>query len=383
MKAHPRLPQSAVLAAEMARHSPGRFIATVLGVGVAFFLAAAQFGLLVGWIHTNTALIRHARVDLWLIAGQAPAWDYGTAIPRQRIYQARSVPGVDWAEGLFMAWNTWQRADGRQVNVELVGLDKSNVGGPWELESGTLECVHRGQTVVLDELYQDALGVPGLGGSYEMYGERVTVGGISRGVRTFTASPHVFTSIEQAIRYDKRYRDDEITYVLVRCAHGADIPAVQAEMRRRIPQVEVLTSREFAVRTVKYWMLGTGIGITVVVTAVLGLAVGAVITSQTLFATTQENLPHYATLLALGFRRRTLMAVVLTQSVAVGLVGAGLGSGLFFSASRASARTPIPLETTPVVYAALVAISVLTCVLASFISVRTIFNLDPVVVFRQ
>lgn len=62
------------------------------------------------------------------------------------------------------------------------------------------------------------------------------------------------------------------------------------------------------------------------------------ITSQTLFATTQENLPLYATLLALGFRRRTLTAVVLGQSVAVGLAGAVLGSALFFPASWASAR---------------------------------------------
>ncbi len=364
-------------------HRKTRLALTIMGVAVAFFLAAAQFGLLVGWIHTNIALLNHAGVDLWIIAEKAPAWDYGTAIPRQRIYQARSVPGVAWAEGLFMAWNTWQRPDGRRVNVELVGLDKSNVGGPWQLQAGTLDCVHRTQTVIVDELFQDDLGVAEMGGSFEMYGERVTVGGISRGVRTFTASPHIFTSIEQAIRYDKRYRDDEITYVLVRCVAGADVAAVQAEMRRRIPQVEVLTTREFAVRTAKYWMLGTGIGITVVITAVLGLAVGAVITSQTLFATTQENLPHYATLLALGFRRRTLTAVVLGQSVAVGLAGAVLGTAFFFPASWASARTPIPLETTPQVYAALVAVSLLTCVLASFISVRTIFNLDPVVVFRQ
>lgn len=118
--------------------------------------------------------------------------------------------------------------------------------------------------VVVDELFRDDLGVAEIGGSFEMYGERVTVGGISRGLRTFTASPHVFTSIEQAIRYDKRYRDDEVTYVLGRCGPGADMAAVQAEMRRNIPHVEVLTTWKFALRTAKYWMLGTGIGITAV-----------------------------------------------------------------------------------------------------------------------
>ena len=78
------------------------------------------------------------------------------------------------------------------------------------------------------------------------------MGGISRGVRTFTASPHVFTSIEQAIRYDNRYRDDEVTHVLVRCVPGADVAAVQMEMRRNIPHVEVLTTWKFALRTAKY-----------------------------------------------------------------------------------------------------------------------------------
>jgi hypothetical protein len=37
------------------------------------------------------------------MAEKTPAFDYGTAIPRNRIYQARSVPGAAWAEGMFLA----------------------------------------------------------------------------------------------------------------------------------------------------------------------------------------------------------------------------------------------------------------------------------------
>jgi putative ABC transport system permease protein len=317
------------------------------------------------------------------MAEQTPAFDYGTAIPQQRLYQSRSVPSVDWAEGLFMAWNIWQRGDGRRVNVELVGLDDSNVGGPWQMREGRIDAVHLPQTVLVDELYCDALGVHGVGENFEMIGERAIVGGIARGIRTFTASPFIFTSIKQAIRYDKRYRDDEITYVLARCAPGANIRAVQAEMRQRIPHVEVLTSREFSIRSVQYWMLQTGIGITVVITAGLGLGVGTAIISQTLFAITQDHLPNYATLLALGFRRSSLVAIVLVQSLMLGGAGVAAGSALFFPACAASARTPIPLETTPLVFGGLVAVSLLACVMASFISVRSIFRIDPVSVFRQ
>jgi putative ABC transport system permease protein len=202
-------------------------------------------------------------------------------------------------------------------------------------------------------------------------------------VRTFTASPFVFTTIEEAIRYDHRYRNDEVTFVMAKCARGADVRAVQADMRRRLPHVEVLTTREFAVRSARYWMLETGLGITVVITAALGLGVGAAVTSQTLYAITHEHLGNYATLLALGFRHHRLGAVVLTQSGVLGCAGIVLGAGLFAIASAVSARTPIPFETTPLVFAALVLVTLASCAGAAWLSLRSIFRIDPVEVFQK
>jgi putative ABC transport system permease protein len=48
------------LAWRMLWYNRPRFGFAVAGIAGAFFLAAAQFGLLVGWIGTITALIRHA-----------------------------------------------------------------------------------------------------------------------------------------------------------------------------------------------------------------------------------------------------------------------------------------------------------------------------------
>jgi putative ABC transport system permease protein len=374
--------EAAFLGKRMLLHKPGRFFATVIGVGIAFFLATAQFGLLVGWINTNTALIRHSGADLWVMAVQAPAFDYGTAIPRQRLYQARSIEGVEWTQPVFMAWNIWQRGDGRRVNIELVGVDRMYAAGPWMMSSGSLESIRRPNTVVVDELYLKTLGIGRLGESFEMIGERATIGGICRGIRTFTASPFVFTSVEQAIRYDKRYRDDEITYAVAGCRRGVAVGVVQSRMQRAMANVEVLTTHQFCVRSAKYWMLETGVGITVVITAFLGLAVATVITSQTLFAITHDHLPNYAALLALGFSRNTLLSIVLVQSVVLGACGIALGTLLFGCAAWASVRTPIPLETTPLVFALLVIGSFATSLLASLMSARAVFRVDPITVFR-
>jgi putative ABC transport system permease protein len=120
----------------MLTERPLRLGVTGAGIAVSFFLSMAQTGLLVGWSRTNAALIMNAGVDVWVMARRTPAYEFGTAIPRHRVYQVRGAEGVAWAEGLFTAWNVWQCPDGRRVNVEVVGLDDACAGGPWTMREG-------------------------------------------------------------------------------------------------------------------------------------------------------------------------------------------------------------------------------------------------------
>lgn len=370
------------VATQMLFHNHLRFTITVIGIAIAFFLAAAQIGLLVGWINTNSAIIRHSGADIWVMAEETRAFDYGTAIPRHRIQQVNSVPGVIWAEGLLMSWVTWQHPNGKRINVELVGLDNGHAGGPWHLIAGNIDSVEQPETVIIDELSYDVLGLRELGDEAEIEGNRAILGGVSTGVRTFTAAPFVFTSIENALSYSTYYQDDEISYVLAKIKADADPQKIRDLIGKEVSNIEVLTTDEFAERSVKYWMLETGVGITVIITAALGLLVGAVIMSQTLFAITQDHIGNYATLLALGFHQKTLRQIVLTQSLSLGGLGIIVGTVLFFIACNASARSPIPLETTPMVSMGLIVFSLLCCIAASWFSIRAIFKLDPVTVFH-
>lgn len=370
------------IALKMLWHNRGRFVSTVIGVSVAFFLSAAQIGLLVGWCNTTSAVVRHAGVDLWVMARQTSAFDYGTAIPKNRIYQVRSVSGVDSAEGMIMTWVFWKRPDGRNMSIELVGLDDGLRGGPWRMRRGTPAEALAPESIIVDELYCNALGVSNVGDEIEILGSRAVVRGLCQGVRTFTAAPFVFTSLASAVKYDPYYKEDQITYVLVRCAEGVSPAKVRDAIQSQVSAVEVLTTREFAVRTILYWMFETGVGITVVTTAILGLLVGTVITSQTLYAITQDHLEAYATLLAIGFGFEKLIAVVLWQATVLAAVGIAGGTLLFAITSLATAATPIPIETTPLVFAGVVVVNTLCCIAASLMSMRTVLRIDPVRVFH-
>ncbi len=107
-------------------------------------------------------------------------------------------------------------------------------------------------------------------------------------------------------------------------------------------------------------MLETGVGITVITTAALGIIVATVIISLTLYAITNDHLPNYATLLAIGFRRMQLGAIVLIQAVILGSVGILLGSIAFGRVSEITEATPIPIQTTPIVFA-MVFLALLGC----------------------
>jgi putative ABC transport system permease protein len=370
------------IALRMLLHRKARFAFTILGIGILFLLSAAQVGLLVGWFNTITAIVREAGVDVWVMAEQTPAFDYGTALPRNRIYQVRNVPGVAWAEGMYVDWSVWQRPDGRRVSVALVGLDRGSVGGPWSMQEGKVEDVHVPHSVIIDDLFLEALGIRAVGNEAELYGEKAVVRGISREIRTFTASPFVFTSMRTAVKYDKAYHADETTYVLVRCALGTSAGQLAQTIQAAVPAVEALTTWDFMWRSIAYWMLETDMGLTVILTAVLGILVSVVVTSQTLFTITQDHLSNYATLLALGFRRGQMLGGVVLQGLTLSGYGISLGSMAFLGLSRISARTPVPLETTPVVFTALVVLSVACCLLGAFLSIKTILRIDPIAVFR-
>lgn len=367
---------------KMLLHNRLRFFMTVVGIAMAFFLAAAQIGLLVGWINTNSAIINHTGVDIWLMAKQTSTFDYGTAIPRHRIQQTSSVPGVAWAEGMIVGWATWQHPQGKPILTEIVGLDRSHAGAPWQMLWGKVESVEQPNVVLTDELFQNILGVSKPGDEAEIQGHRIILGGISQGIRTFTAAPFVFTSIENALIYLPYYKDEEISFVIARITPSANIIEVRDRIAKEVSNVEVLTTDEFATRSIKYWMLETGVGITVIITAVLGLLVGVVIMSQTLFAITQDHIGNYATLLALGFHHNTLRKIILTQSLSLGGLGIFVGSILFILASIFSAHSPIPLETNTLASIGLITFSLLSCLGASWFSIRAIFKLDPVMVFH-
>jgi putative ABC transport system permease protein len=64
--------------------------------------------------------------------------------------------------------------------------------------AGSVERLDEPDAVIVDELYLDKLGIAGVGDRVEIGGRRAHVVGLTRGIRTFTTAPPVFTSFKHA-----------------------------------------------------------------------------------------------------------------------------------------------------------------------------------------
>jgi putative ABC transport system permease protein len=126
------------------------------------------------------------------------------------------VPGVAAADKYIAKFTTWRCPDGAQKSVEVVGFDPaSGLGAPRGLVTGSLDDLKPQDTVAMDEFYAAELGVSSLGELVEINGYRARVVGFTRGIRSFTTTPFVFTSFKNALNYTGS-RENEPTFILVR-----------------------------------------------------------------------------------------------------------------------------------------------------------------------
>jgi putative ABC transport system permease protein len=175
---------------------------------------------------------------------------------------------------------------------------------------------------------------------------------------------------------------EEAMYVLVRLKGGYDPANVQRALQKRLPEVDVLTRAEFARKSQLYWISQTGAGGGILAAAVLGFLIGVMVVSQTIYATTMENLEEFATLKALGASRWFVVRLVLVQALVYAAGGSAAGIAATVPAVQA-ARNAIPWLYTPWWLAVgMVVPTLLMCCMAAVVSIRAALSVEPARVFR-
>ena len=364
-------------------HDRIRLAVTMVGILFSIVLVAVQLGLYLGARNIIVAMIDRSEGDLWVMAYGTKNFEEGQPISAREKFAALSIPGVAKAVPIIVSFTDWRKPTGGSSLVVIVGADAEDGGlSPWNIVEGDVTGLGARDAVIVDKTYLTDLGINGVGDTAQVGSSRVRISGITDGIRSFTVSPYVFTTLNRA-RNLLDMPSDMITYVLVKLDPGADIEAVRKSLREKVPESEVLSKSEFHDRSLNHWLFATGAGVALIGGAILGLVVGTVIVAQTLYSSTKDHINEFATLRALGSSSGYIHRVILAQAALSALLGYALGMVIALTVVYLSEHTALPIVMTPGLAALLLALTVAMCAISALSAIGKVMRIDPAVVFNR
>ena len=167
-----------------------------------------------------------------------------------------------------------------------------------------------------------------------------------------------------------------MTYHLARCKTPADAPAV-AERLKAYTQMSALTTDEFSLRSRIYWLTTTKAGVAIGFTALLGLLVGGVVTSQTLYAATAASQREFATLRAMGIPGWRLQLTVVEQSLYVGVFGIAAAAPITLLLAEIANALGTQVTLHPLVILAAAGVTLVMALGSGLMALRSVAGVDP------
>lgn len=362
-----------------------RYLPAVFAVAFSAILSTLQCGLLVGILNIAARPIRRSDAHIWLASPGVRGLGFGRPIPRAWKARLLSQPEVRRVEEYLCEFAQFQRPDGSTDQCSVIGmrLEEGSLGALADLTPEMRQSLTRPGTAVVYESELPLLGLrdrPGEVG--EVAGHRVEIVGILRGGDGAGLTPGLYCSLRTARELLASVSGRQTTYLLAQCDGPEQGPALAQRLEASYPDMDTMTSGELAWRTQSYWLIKTRAGLVLGFAAALGLIVGAVVTSQTLYGASVASLREYAVLRALGIPHRRLRWLVLGQSFWVTLVGLMLALPLTVILAHIARPLNVEVLLPPWLVAAVGGLTLAVGLLSGTGALRSLRQADPATLLR-
>jgi putative ABC transport system permease protein len=356
--------------------------AALVGVVFSITLVNVQSGLFLGLVRKASLLVDYGEADIWVGHRKMHNVDMVQDIPRHWVERARGAPGVLRAEPYLIGWGTMTLPDGGFEALVVVGAERGNaLGSAWSMREGSTGELARQDGVIVDAHDAEKLAHPRVGDVREINGHRVRIVGLSEGILGFLVAPYAFTTIDRAAHCLGK-PSDVCSYALIQVAPGADVAAVAAEIRRRLPHADVYAQADYSALSIDFWMRRTGLGISFGAATLLGLCVGLVMVAQTLYALVLDRLHEFGTLKALGAYESEIYQFLCWQVFVLTALGSVLGLALTAAIQWAFYDPKAPIDVPWWLAAGSCAAVAAICFLASLAPYFRLRSIDPVIVLQ-
>ena len=394
-------------------HNKVRTSVALAGVSFAVILIFMQLGFLGAVRKTATQIYDALDFDLML---RSPSYLHLTeprAFPRERVYQAASLPLIAKARPFYLGLSEWQapqpddaRPDewnGDWRGIITIGIDPNDPAFiPKQLREKSRKLTDS-RFVLIDRKSKPEFGpINGVRFSEEDIGVETALGAgrvriidvveLGTGLAANGACIANYEGFARACPWQPL---DETNLGLMTLAAGVDpeqakqkvqsllgAPTSDATPSSRPADVEVLTRADVTEREEYRWVVQTPLGRIFNFGVWVALFVGVAIVYQVLSTDIANMMSEYATLKAMGYPNRYLAMVVLQQSVLLAVVGYVPSLVVSWALySLVGARSGLPMVMTPQIMLIVLLLAVVMCVLSGMAALRKLFQADPADLF--
>lgn len=376
------------LALRMLFGDRAKYLMLISGVMFATILMTQGGALFCGVMSWTSSTLRNVRAEIWVADPMVEQIGDNKPLRDTDVNRVRSVPGVAWAAPVFTGMPQAKLPDGSSKMITLIGIDATTLAGaPVHMVEGSIIDLRMPNAVIIDEYATDRLGEGfgrklGIGDTFELNDREARVVGICKASRSFTGGPYIYTTYDRAVQYSPAQRK-MLTFVIAAPSPGADAAEVASRIQTETG-LHAFTENDFLWSTIWWYVNNTGIPINIGTLVLLGFVVGIAISGQTFYAFVLENMRNLGALKAMGCGNRTLCAMLILQSVAVGLIGYGIGMGVVSLMGNTLLRLGrVPFLLLWQIPVGTLAGVLLICIFSALLGIWRVARIEAAIVFRS
>ncbi len=364
------------------RHNLFRFLLTCLGLSLLMAVVLAMIGIYNGLVADALNIVKAPQVDLWVVeSGTQGPFAEASKIPGGTRDAVARLHGV--AEAGSITYQTVEaRHAGDTLRLYVIGYESGHPGGPRMIAEG------RGITQTHFELVADRKTGLAVGDRIRLGRDTFAVVGLVEDVMNSGGDPAVFITLTDAQTLQSQLAPPAER---VQAARGAGLLESADTVAAVIARLEPTADAQDVAQNVRQWkhlgaltqaeqeailigsvvdrakrQIGLFLGIL--------LTVSAVVIALIIYTMTMEKLKQIATLKLIGAPDRTIIGLIVQQSLALGIAGWSFGLVLILLIKDFFPRRVV-LE--PINVAALAGIIIVVCIAASGLGVRAALKVDP------
>ena len=304
-------------------HRPLRLAAALAGVGFANVLVFFQLGLSGGLYDSQKRPIQQFNGSLAVIPRRYTNFGEPAGFSRTRLLQVLGFQGVRGVSPLRLGKLQWLNPETQESKQALVmGVDPGLPALMLPELSAQRSSLQLQGGVLFDKASKTSAGPvtarleQGQSFNTELNGQRTNVNGLFQLGLTFAADINLITSTSNFQTLFPDRDPDEIQIGVVQLQSGADVSDVQKRLNDVLePSLQVLTVEELQQREVDHWKRNTSFGLIFGLGVLVGFSVGGIVVYQILYSEVGEHISEYATMKAMGYDDRFVVAIIIQESV--------------------------------------------------------------------